>query len=154
MTSLSFDDDESVRATHRGLRRSSGSFDVQLMRCGFLPSNSVSSFDVRDLQDMELNEVEESEENGSQDNSSCPGDQSPKPMNTMSITAAFDERKRAAVRRLRRTFSEQEELLNKSHHGGTVSVGSRNFVPAPLRRTISASMPRRKHLAKKNAMAA
>lgn len=29
-------------------------FQVQLMRCGFLPQNSVSSFDLKDLSDLEL----------------------------------------------------------------------------------------------------
>ena len=36
---------------------SASSFQVQLMRCGFLPSNSVSSFDLKDLSDLEVDEI-------------------------------------------------------------------------------------------------
>jgi hypothetical protein len=31
-------------------------FQVQLMRCGFLPQNSVSSFDLKDLSDLDFND--------------------------------------------------------------------------------------------------
>jgi hypothetical protein len=34
------------------------SFQIQLMRCGFLPQNSVSSFDLDGLSDLEINQVD------------------------------------------------------------------------------------------------
>ena len=42
------DDHHSVGSSH--------SFQVQLMRCGFLPTDSVSSFDLKDLSDLEFDD--------------------------------------------------------------------------------------------------
>ena len=175
MTSKALIDNEILQdKPHRGSRRTSGSFDIQLMRCGFLPSQSVSSFDVTNLQDLNLDEGDETVEewdatttSSSQDASSCLGDQSPSPVKKMtapassSIVAAFDLLgTRAAVRRIRRTFSEQacdDITLIKSHHGGTGTSGAeKNFAPAPLRRAKSSVAPGRNYSgwAKKGAMAA
>lgn len=174
MTSRALVVDESLQdRPRRGPRRTSGSFDIQLMRCGFLPSQSISSFDVTNLQDLDLDEVDETAEewdaSSSQDAcSSCLGDQSPSSVKKMtastslSISAAFDLLgTHAAVRRIRRTFSEQEAcddiIMSKSHHGKTApSIVEKNFAPAPLRRAKSSMGPTRNYAGwtKKGATAA
>ncbi|CAB9515662.1 expressed unknown protein [Seminavis robusta] len=48
---MSFEDNSEQISVSSG-----ASFQIQLMRCGFLPQNSISSFDVKDLKDLDLND--------------------------------------------------------------------------------------------------
>jgi len=107
--------------------RSEYSFDCQLMRCGFLPSNSVSSFDVRDLQDLDLNDkdaCESPKEEERQDMSSECGSSEceTSPMNVRK--GKLSNARSAVVRRLQHyTISDSESgalsAMRRSLHGAS-----------------------------------
>jgi hypothetical protein len=84
---------------------SSCSFQSQLMRCGFLPENSVSSFDLKDLTDLEINCVD-----GDDDKLNAhhqPDDHGQKNRDSTQSTLSPSGRRRAPPRRggLRATLS-------------------------------------------------
>jgi len=152
----------------RGVSRNN-SFDVQLLRCGFLPSNSVSHFDVEDLQDLDIDEAKIESHDGEKDDETNAEKQAPPhvkiySLHGMSMSAALQEGRRVAISRLRQLSAND----NDNDNGVALTKSSRDECGAPkctpLRRTQSALLPRqrmnarvpkrRQALAKRSAVAA